>query len=141
MNTRLWRGARRRGQALLETSLVVIFLCFLLLGVIGFGTLIAASANIETAARDGARAASAGLGNDAIREAVLKTLSPTGQTNDVRGEVAIAINPATEGTRTFRTPVTVEVWWQYNVPVPVFGIITRDRVLYARKTMLVTAGI
>lgn len=135
------RRRRDRGQALIETSMVVIFLCFLLLGVIGFGTLIAASANIETAARDGARAASSGLGNSAIREAVLKTLSPTGVPTEVRGQVAIAINPSTEGLRTFKTPVTVEVWWQYNVPVPVFGLITRDRVLYARKTMLVTAGI
>lgn len=138
---RLTWAARRRGQALLETGLVLLFLSTLLLGVIGFGQLITASSTLETAARDGCREASAGHSNQAIRDAVLKAMSPQGDPTKVRGEVAIAINPDTEGLRTFKTEVTVEVWWRYPISVPLFNLIVRDRLLYAKKTMLVTAGI
>ncbi len=134
------RQHRRRGQAMIETTVVSMFLVILLLGIIGFGTILQASIRCETAAREGARIATTGGTNDSIATEVKKNLSRTGNVNDVPGAVAVGINPSDLAARTFNTTVKVEVWWRYPIPVPVFNLLVKERELYARKEMVVTVG-
>lgn len=134
------RHIRHGGQAVIETTVIALFLVTLLLGVIGFGTILQASIRCETAAREGARVGTVGGDNDAIRNEVLKNLTRTGDVNDVPGEVAIGINPTDPAARVFNSEVAVEVWWKYPVSVPLFSLFVKDRMLYSRKRMVVTIG-
>lgn len=131
---------RRRGQAMVETAVIAMFLVILLLGIIGFGNIMQASIRNETTCREGARVATTGGSNDDIRNAILTDLSKVGDPTKVEGEVAIAITPMDPAARTFNSNVTVEVWWNYPVPIPLFSLIVKQRMLYARKTMVVTVG-
>ncbi|MBI2302930.1 MAG: pilus assembly protein [Armatimonadetes bacterium] len=131
---------RRSGQALIETGVVAGFLVILLLGVTGFGNILQASIRCETAAREGCRRATTDGTNDEVRQGILANLSRTGDPADVPGQVAIGISPMDPAQRTFNTNVTVEVWWSYPVPVPVFNLMWKERMLYARKIMVVTVG-
>ncbi|NUP99271.1 MAG: pilus assembly protein [Armatimonadetes bacterium] len=131
---------RRRGQALIETTMVSGFLVILVLGIIGLGSILQASVKLQSAAREGARVATMGGTNLDVRDAVLKNLTRSGNVADVRGPVAIGINPAEESARVFNTDVTVEVWWRYPIPVALFNLLVKERELYAWKTMIVTVG-
>lgn len=131
---------RRRGQAFIETAVIAMFLVTLLLGVIGFGTILQATIRLETACREGARVITAGGTALDARTAILKNLARTGNPADVPGKVAIGITPMNDSARTFNSNATVEVWWDFPVPVPLFNLIVHDRMLYARKVMAVTAG-
>lgn len=137
---RLRQRARRHGQAAIETTVVAAFLIILLLGVIGFGTILQASIRLETAAREGARVATTGGTNDDIRLEVLRNLSRTGELNDVPGSVALGISPVEQTARVFNSEVTVEIWWRYPIPVALFNLLVKERELYARKRMVVTVG-
>lgn len=131
---------RRSGQAFVETTVVSMFLVILLLGVIGFGTILQASIRLETAAREGARIATSGGTNDDVRREILHNLSRTGSESDVPGAVAIGISPNNLADRVFNQEVSIEVWWRYPVPVALFNLLVKERELYARKRMVVTVG-
>ncbi len=137
---KLRQRARRTGQAAIETTVVAGFLIILLLGVIGFGTILQASIRLETAAREGARVATTGGSNDDIRLEILRNLSRTGELTDVPGAVAIGINPVDAAARVFNSEVSVEIWWRYPIPVALFNLLVRERELYARKRMVMTVG-
>lgn len=137
----LTRRRRQRGQAFVETAICAGFLVILLLGCIGFGTIIQASIRCETAAREGARLGTTGGDNDAIRLGVLGNLSKGGDPNDVEGEVAIGITPPDPADRVFNSNVKVEVWWNYPVAIPLFSLFVHHRMIFARKEMVVTVGL
>ncbi|MCC7495636.1 MAG: pilus assembly protein [Fimbriimonadaceae bacterium] len=129
---------RRRGQAVLETTVVAMFLVILVLGIIGLGTILSASIRLETAAREGARIATEGGDNTNICNKVLLNLGRNNDVNQVPGTVAISIYPNDITQRTFNSQVKVEVWWKYPIPVAMFNILVKERMLYARKVMVVT---
>lgn len=137
---RLRLRSRRTGQAAVETTVVAMFLIILLLGVIGFGSILQASIQLETAAREGARVATTGGDNDEIRQEILRNLSRTGDVNDVPGAVAIGLDPSDIGARVFNSEVTIEIWWRYPIPVALFNLLVKEREIYARKRMIVTIG-
>lgn len=134
------RRRRHSGNAVVETAVIASFMLVLLLGVIVFGTIFQATIRLETAAREGARVGTTGGSNADIQEAVLKNLTRTGDVADVPGEAAVSIDPSDEAARVFNSTVSVEVWWKYPIPVPLFNLIVTDRMLYARKKMVVTVG-
>ena len=133
---------RQRGQAVVETAVIAMFLVILILGVIGFGTIFQATIRCQQACREGARVlTSGGLSSDA-QQAIMRNLTKSGNVADVPGKVAIALNPMSDapGSRPFNSNVTVEIWWNYPLPVPLFNLIVRERMIYAKKVMAVTAG-
>ncbi len=131
---------RQRGQGLVETTIVILFMSTLLLGIIGFGTILSASIRLEAAAREGARQGGWGANNADIQAKALRTLSKTGNATDIPGSYWMKITPTTETSRTFNTTVKVEMWWNYPVPVPLFSLFVRNRLLYANNTQVVTVS-
>jgi len=134
------RRRRQRGQGLVETTIVALFMSILLLGIIGFGRILSASIRLEAAAREGARVAGWGMSNADIQAKALKTLSQTGNAADIPGSYWMKIDPLNEGSRGFNTAVKVEMWWNYPVPVPLFNLFVRQRLLYANNTQVVTVS-
>ncbi len=136
----MWTSRRRRGQAIIETAVIAMFLVILLLGVIGFGTILQASIRVEVACREGARIITTGGTAIDARTEILKNLSRTGNPADAPGKIAIGITPMDDTLRTFNADATVEIWWNFPVPVPLFNLIVRERMLYARVVMPITVG-
>jgi Flp pilus assembly protein TadG len=131
---------RARGQGLVETAVVITFMVLLLLGIIGFGSVMAATVRLEAAAREGARQGAMGQSNATIQTMALQTLSQTGNAADVPGTYWMAITPTAQSSRTFNTQVKVEIWWNYPVPVPVFNFFSSSRLLYAYNVQSVTTN-
>jgi len=138
--TMIRRRHRQRGQGLVETTMVALFMSILLLGILGFGRILSASVRLEAAAREGARQAGWGAGNAQIQERALRTLSQTGDAAHIPGTYWMKIEPLDEGARPFKTPVKVEIWWNYPVPVPLFNLFVHQRLLYANNTQVVTVS-
>jgi Flp pilus assembly protein TadG len=125
---------------LVETAIISIFLVTLMLGVWGFGRILTASIRLESAAREGARAAGTGASNAQIQTQALQTLSATGNVADIPGSYWMQITPSNQAQRTFNTQCTVQMWWNYPVPVPLFNVIVNQRLLYAFNVQAVTVG-
>lgn len=134
------RRHRQRAQGLVETTIVALFMSILLLGILGFGRILSASVRLEAAAREGARQAGWGASNAEIQARALKTLSQTGDAAHIPGSYWMKIEPLSESARPFNTPVKVEIWWNYPVPVPLFNLFVRQRLLYANNTQVVTVS-
>ena len=64
-----------KGQALVETALVLPLLIILILGIIQFGIIFNNQVAVASAAREGARSAAVGAGNDEINAVVSNALS------------------------------------------------------------------
>ena len=129
---------KSRGQGLVETAIISMFLVTLLLGVWGFGRILTASIRLESATREAARAGGTGADNNTMTLHAAQTLSLTGNPTDIPGGYWLKITPSDQTLRTFDTQVTVEMWWNYPVPVPLFNLIVKQRLLYAKNVQSVT---
>jgi Flp pilus assembly protein TadG len=132
---------RHRGQGLIETAIVIPFLVLLLVGIIGFGRLLTASIRLETAAREGARIGGMGGSNADMEAGALKALSQTGNPANIPGAYWMKITPMDQAARTFNTKVTVEIWWNCPVAIPLLSLFYRSRMLYANNIQVVTIGV
>ncbi|MBI5832353.1 MAG: pilus assembly protein [Armatimonadetes bacterium] len=131
---------RQSGQGLIETTFVALFMSILMLGILGFGRVLSASIRLEAAAREGARQAGWGASNAIVQSKALQTLSQTGNAANIPGSYWMKITPVTESARVFNSTVKVEMWWNYPVPVPLFNLFVRQRLLYANNTQVVTVN-
>ena len=109
------KWGEEKGQAMVETALVIPILLLLLFGVIDVSRVLHASLTVENAAREGARLAALG-GSDAevsARAAAAAFSLPAEQ-------LVVAVDPP-EGGRTSGGTVTVSV--DYSVPIlaPMIG--------------------
>lgn len=69
------RSRNQRGQALVETALVLPVILAMVLGIFGFGRLFNAQLVITNASREGARLGALGRSDSRIQEAVTKYLA------------------------------------------------------------------
>src|SRR5262249_22693085 len=119
-------GRRRtpRGQALVETGVVIVLLCTLVMGIIEFGRAFLIANMITNAAREGARAAAVvpstqrdGAGNildaSGIKQLVLDTLQGTVDTSGFTVGVAQLV---ASGIPTVEVTVNGTVPFVFNLP-------------------------
>ena len=132
----LWRTKRKseqEGQALVETTFMILAVLLLLMGIIEFGFLFYAYVRVSNAAREGARAGSLWLIYreptlcNAVSEAVLSAVSAIQE----GGTITIALEegvvdcsddpPAPQAGK----PITVTVTYDYPLPIvsalPIIG--------------------
>jgi len=110
------RGTGRRGQAVVETALVLPVLIGLVWGVFSFGRGYGAYLAVSAATRDGARLAALGRSGQEVRAAVFAGLAATGiasaaATVSVSGQTGIPGDP-----------VTVRVVANIENPAPLPGL-------------------
>lgn len=106
----------QKGQALVETALVMPVVLAMVLGIFGFGRLFNAQLVITNASREGARLGALGQGDDEIRGAVSKYLSAAGLSSP---QLAVAIaHPGTGSTR----EVSVAVTYPYQTVLALPGV-------------------
>ncbi|MBM3268599.1 MAG: pilus assembly protein [Candidatus Sericytochromatia bacterium] len=107
--------AKRAGQALVETALVLPVLLGLIFGIFLFGRVYASYLVVASATRQGARLAAIGRGEAEVRAAVSETLAAAGLASGA--SVSIAGTDGAAGD-----PVTVDVVAFLDSPVPVPGL-------------------
>ena len=120
------------GQALVETTMVLVLLICLVGAILEFGTLFRAYITITAAARQGARVAAVG-GTDAV---IAQSVRNSCVSLDA-GRLSVSTSPA-EALRERGTDATVHVAYAAPLVFPIIGLILPDPfVLRARMIMRV----
>lgn len=91
------RGRNQKGQALIETALVLPVFLAMVLGIFGFGRLFNAQLVITNACREGARVGALGRSDLKIKESIEKYLSAA-SLKDPATQVVIARTTGLDGT-------------------------------------------
>jgi Flp pilus assembly protein TadG len=120
-----------KGQALVETALVLPILLLILTGIIDFGFLFNNYLIVSNASREGVRSAVVGSSNSDITTVVNNFASTLDKTR-----LTITITPDLLTGRTKGVAVTVTVVYKYNLITPIIGTIIPSPVnLTASTTM------
>ncbi|HEY9855972.1 MAG TPA: TadE family protein [Stenomitos sp.] len=110
------RSRNQKGQALVETALVLPVFLAMVLGIFGFGRLFNAQLVITNACREGARVGALGRSDTKIHEAVEKYLAGAALT-DPAAQVVIQRTTDTDGT-----DVKVDLSYPFKSGVALPGI-------------------
>lgn len=119
------------GQAVLEFTVVFVFLLLVLVGIVGFGQLFNHSIMIQNAAREGAREGALGKADLQIKEAIRRTTSALDE-NRLRWKIT---PPDGDPDRKPGELIKVEVWYDDHLPIPILSSMANPRTLYAQATM------
>ncbi|MGN6507036.1 MAG: TadE/TadG family type IV pilus assembly protein [Tepidisphaeraceae bacterium] len=135
---------RRRGSAVLEASLVMVPLCYLIFGGIQYGDYFYLKHTLEGAAREGARAAATGTANSDVTNAVASCMDAAGIPS-TKYTVLITDTSNANLTISSTTPVAgtaivvkVQSTWGtigVNVCPLLWGGIPSSKVIYGSTTM------
>lgn len=126
------RSRRRdgdRGAAVVEFALVLLPLIFVIFGIIDFGMAYNAKQTLNQAARVGARLASVGKADTAVKAAVVDAADPTVKiaTTDVTVSAAC-------GTAVTEITVTIDYSFHYPAWIPFVGDDNGDTTLHGKAT-------
>lgn len=124
---------RRRGQALVEFTLVATMLLLLLLGVVQFGIVYSNQLAVTDAAREGARRAAINTrSGQAAMVSAGQTAARTAAAHLNQGTLTVAVTSGT-GLWTSGAPITVHVEYPYDLSL--LGIVVKSGNLTAETTM------
>jgi Flp pilus assembly protein TadG len=128
------RGARRRGNAVIEACLVIPILLLLAFGTVEFGHFFFVKHNLQGAAREGVRAAIvSGATNADVTTAVSATMTAAGLQNS---GYTVATNPANISTAAEGTNISVTVQCPWgNVGLRPMGMISASKPVTATTVM------
>ncbi|MFC1517004.1 TadE/TadG family type IV pilus assembly protein [Candidatus Margulisiibacteriota bacterium] len=124
-------GKKRKGQALVEFSLVIVLFLFIILGTIDFGLFLYSTIILDTATRDGVRVAVVrtdwGTNYDDIVEEIKDVVEDRSrflpETTGLRGRTIVTLTPSAIDPES----ITVEVRNQpYNTISGFLGLILPD---------------
>ncbi|HHY97217.1 MAG TPA: pilus assembly protein [Firmicutes bacterium] len=119
-----------KGQALVETALVLMLLLLLFGGIVEFGRILQASLTVTAASREGARVGILGKTDDEIKE-VVKTAAGTLDPDKLQIDIA---PPAADRKR--GESLTVEVKYPVEIVIPIISaIIPGPFDVYGRTVM------
>ncbi len=125
--------ARRRGQALVEFTLVATLLLLLLLGIIQFGIVYSNQLAVTDAAREGARRAAI---NTRSGQATVVSAGQTAARNAAahldQATLSVAVTSGT-GTWVSGAPISVRVEYPYDLSL--LGIVVKSGRLHAETVM------
>jgi Flp pilus assembly protein TadG len=121
---------RKKGQALLETALILPFLILILAGIIDIGLLFNNDLVISNAAREGARIAAIGSSDAAIQSSIINMTQSLKQS-----KLKITINPQ-DSTRKKGDQVTVTVEYDNSLITPIISAILPNPVHLSAKTVM-----
>ncbi len=114
------RSRNQKGQALVETALVLPVILAMVLGIFGFGRIFNAQLVITNASREGARLGALGRSDTKIKEAVTKYLSGAALTEPT-AQVTIERTTGTEAEVTVRLSYPFQtVFALPGVPNPLY---------------------
>ena len=116
--TRSRRRSRHRGQAIVETALVLPIFLILVLAIVDFGLGLRAWITVTNAAREGARVAAVRGSCSAIEAQVMDTSG--GLISDAATQIIID-PPTCNGTA--GSPVSVTATYEYNFVTPLAGLL------------------
>ncbi|HIE50935.1 MAG TPA: pilus assembly protein [Armatimonadetes bacterium] len=122
---------RQQGQAVVEMALVLPILLLLLLGVISFGLLYSHQLIITTAAREGARRGAVGETDEEIAE-VIRLRTATLNQEHLSWEIT---PPDDAPNRVPGENLTVEVFYDDYIPIPIISWFANPKRLYAKAVM------
>jgi len=124
----------RRGNAVLETALVIPVLLYLAFGTVEFGHFFYVKHNLQAAAREGARAAIVSSGtNTDVNAAVSGTMTAAGLQSS---GYTVTTTPASVSTATTGTSVTVTVGCTWsNVGIRPLRLISASKVVTGTVVM------
>ncbi|MGM8212317.1 TadE/TadG family type IV pilus assembly protein [Virgibacillus sp. W0430] len=106
----------QKGQAIVETALILPILLLLLFGITDFGRVFHASLTLDHAGREGARAAAIGTEDHVITGKIRDATSSLKEDN-----VSISIAPAGKGNRESGTDVTITLVYPIDFLTPIIG--------------------
>lgn len=110
------KGRNQKGQALVETALVLPVFLAMVLGIFGFGRLFNAQLVITNACREGARLGALGRSDTKIKDAVTRYLTGA-NLNDPTTQVIVARSTGPDGT-----DLQVDVSYPFKSGVTLPGI-------------------
>ncbi|MGI6557804.1 MAG: TadE/TadG family type IV pilus assembly protein [Limnochordia bacterium] len=119
---------REEGQAMVELAITLSLLLLILLGVMEFGRLGHAYLVVTHAAREGARVAALGYGDDIVEQRVLDA---AGTLDGTKLEVAVA-----PGTRVRGEGVMVQVSYPVEIIAPLIQQIVPSPVIVRGRTTM-----
>jgi len=120
----------QKGQALVETALVLPIIILILAGIMDFGLLFNNYLVIANAAREGARSAAVGSSDSSINSLIASMTATLDQT-----KVKITIAPV-DSSRKKGDEVTVTVQYDYTLITPVISAIIPNPVHVKTKTVM-----
>ena len=124
---------RRRGQALVEFTLVATMLLLLLLGVVQFGIVYSHQLAITDAAREGARRAAINTrSGQATMVSAGTSAARTAAASLDQSKMTVAVTSGT-GVWTSGAPITVHVEYPYDLSL--LGVVVKSGHLTAETTM------
>lgn len=121
---------KKKGQALVETALVLPFVILILLGIIDFGILFNNYLIVNNASREGARNAVVGASDSAI----FLLVTDITQTLD-QSKITLTISPD-QSIRKKGDEVTVTVTYRYDFLTPVIGSLMRGPMNLTGRTVM-----
>ena len=110
----------QKGQAIVETALILPILLMLLFGITDFGRLFHAYLTLDHAGREAARAASVGTEDGVILSKIIEDTSSLNGFNPGN-----PISPAGKANRENGSNVTITLTYQFNFLTPFIGKLSR----------------
>lgn len=110
------KNRKQRGQALVETALVLPVILAMVLGIFGFGRIFNAQLVITNASREGARLGALGRSDVKIQEAVVKYLSGAAL-NDPSTQIRVERAASPDGAE-----VTVSLSYPFQTGLALPGV-------------------
>jgi hypothetical protein len=120
--------AQARGQTLVEWALMLPLALLLILSITTFGLAYHHRITLEYAVQEAARRGVVGA-TDAQIEAMLRHQTPSLRGDALRWRIT---PPDTSLERAQDHPLTVEAWYEEDLPFPLPGLLPRPLILYSR---------
>ncbi|CDF58760.1 TadE family protein [Thermobrachium celere] len=121
---------KRKGQALIEFSIILPILLLIVMGIAEFGMILNSYLTIQTASREGARIGIIGADDNEIVQAVYKST----QSIDKR-KINITITPSSTNRKSGDT-LKVRVEYEYDLIIPIIKNILGNKIELSAETSM-----
>lgn len=121
---------RKKGQAMVETALVLPFIILILLGIIDFGILFNNYLIVSNASRECARNVVVGMTDTSLQTLYYDVTRPL-DFNKLRMDVNVPPSERKKGVE-----VTVTITYQYDFLTPIIGAFTHGPVTLTGRTVM-----